>query len=178
MASRRAVFCVLSLSLNKESTKETRASNSVLMGKLNYPLPKNFACKILPIENKIFSGPNALKKPARLFSFTIFWWLPKGVVASAIFAQRNPKISLLLQAGDHFLLYSMPRFKANRGEKHIRFSASLAVLPPRAAGGESEIVFVEKSVEPGCVADSKKFCFFACVRLSCLQVSLTCKRKS
>ena len=48
--------------------KETRASNSVLMGKLNYPLPKNFASKILPIENKIFSGPNALKKPAKVLA--------------------------------------------------------------------------------------------------------------
>jgi len=52
-APRCTCFDVLSLSLNKERTKETRASNSVLMGKLNYPLPKNFASKILPIENKI-----------------------------------------------------------------------------------------------------------------------------
>ena len=64
---RRALICTgmdaISLSLNKEMAKETRASNSVLMGKFRYPLPKNFACKILPIENKIFSGPNALKNP-------------------------------------------------------------------------------------------------------------------
>jgi hypothetical protein len=74
-APRCAGTDAISLSLNKEMAKETRASNSVLMGKLNYPLPKNFACKILPIENKIFSGPNALKKPARLFAICdyLFW---------------------------------------------------------------------------------------------------------
>ncbi|MBE6660433.1 MAG: hypothetical protein E7605_03420 [Ruminococcaceae bacterium] len=85
---------------------------------------------------------------------------------------------MLLQAGDRFLLYSVPRYKLLH-EKNIKvYSASLAALPSRAAGEERKIVFVEKSIEPGCVADSKKFCFFACVRLSCLQVSLTCKRKS
>ena len=54
----RALICtdfyVHSLSSDKERTKKTtRVSNSVLMGKLNCPLPKNFASKILPIERKI-----------------------------------------------------------------------------------------------------------------------------
>jgi len=50
-------FDVHSLSSDKERTKKTtRVSNSVLMGKLNYPLPKNFASKILPIERKISFG--------------------------------------------------------------------------------------------------------------------------
>jgi len=63
-------------------------------------------------------GSNTPWHPARLVALVIFWWLPKGVIASAIFAQRNPKISLLLQAGYRFSLYSVPLFKANRGE-HI-----------------------------------------------------------
>jgi len=72
-------------------------------------------------------GSNTPWHPARLFSFTIFWWLPKGVIASAIFAQRNPKISLLLQAGYRFPLHSVPRFKVLH-EKNIKvYSASLAV---------------------------------------------------
>ena len=97
--------------------------------------------------------------PARLVALAIFWWLPKGVVASAIFAQRNPKIPLLLQAGYRFLLYSVPRFK-EKDEKNIKvYPASLAILPPRAAGGESKSVFVKKLVEPGCVADGKSLCF-------------------
>ncbi|MBQ7397670.1 MAG: hypothetical protein IJW09_02445 [Clostridia bacterium] len=66
-------------------------------------------------------GSNTPWHPARLVALAIFWWLPKGVIASAIFAQRNPKISLLLQAGYHFFLHSVPLFKAKRGEKHIGF---------------------------------------------------------
>jgi len=91
-------------------------------------------------------------------------------VASAIFAQRNPKIPLLLQAGYRFLLYSVPRCK-EKDEKNIYiFSASLDGMLPRAAGGKSKSVFVNKLVELGCVADSKSFFCFACVRLPCLQV--------
>jgi len=112
-------------------------------------------------------GLNALWIPAKLVSLAIFWWLPKGVVASAIFAQRNPKISLLLQAGYHFLLHSVPRCK-EKGKKNIRvYTASHAALPPRAAGEGSKNAFVKKVVELGCVAVGKKFCFLACVRLSC-----------
>ena len=130
------------------------------------------------VAKKETQGPNALKKLARLAAFAIFWWLPKGVVASAIFAQRNPKIPLLLQAGYRFLLYSVPRYKLLH-EKNIKvYSASLAALPSRAAGKERKIVFVEKSIELGCVADSKKFCFFACVRLSCWRFYLKRQRKS
>jgi len=71
-------FCVHSLSSDKERTKKTtRASNSVLMGKLNYPLPKNFACKILPIENKIFLGLMPLRTPQNfsLWHICRSWWL-------------------------------------------------------------------------------------------------------
>ncbi|MBR2622103.1 MAG: hypothetical protein IKC97_06975 [Clostridia bacterium] len=70
-------------------------------------------------------GPNALKKPARFFAFAIFWWLPKGVVASATFAQRNPKIPLLLQAGYRFLLHSAPRCKEHQEKNTYDFYASL-----------------------------------------------------
>ena len=53
-APRCAGSDVHSFSFEKERTKKaTRVSNSVLMGKLNCPLPKNFASKILPVENYI-----------------------------------------------------------------------------------------------------------------------------
>ena len=51
----------------------------------------------------------------------------------------------------------VPRFK-REDEKDIRvYSATLAMRLPRAAGRGSEIVFVEKLVEPGCVAVGKGF---------------------
>jgi len=63
-------------------------------------------------------------------------------VASAIFAQRNPKIPLLLQAGYRFPLYSVPRYK-EKDEKNIKvYPASLAALPPRAAGGGRKSFFL------------------------------------
>jgi hypothetical protein len=69
-------------------------------------------------RRKDTKGLGALWIPARLVAFSIFWWLPKGVLASAAFAQQNPKISLLLQAGDCLSLHSAPRFIAHQ-EKNI-----------------------------------------------------------
>ncbi|MBQ7397443.1 MAG: hypothetical protein IJW09_01295 [Clostridia bacterium] len=92
-------------------------------------------------ERKGTKGSNTPWIPAKLVSLAIFWWLPKGVVASAIFAQRNPKISLLLQAGYHFLLHSVPRCK-EKNKKNIRvYTASHAALPSRAVGGERKSFF-------------------------------------
>jgi hypothetical protein len=46
-----------------------------------------------------------------------------------------------LQAGDRFLLYSVPRYKLLH-EKNIKvYSASLDALPSRAAGVETTFVF-------------------------------------
>jgi len=122
-------------------------------------------------------GLNALWIPAKLVSLAIFWWLPKGVVASAIFAQRNPKISLLLQAGYHFLLHSVPRCK-EKGKKNIRvYTASHAALPPRAAGEGSKNAFVKKVVELGCVADGKSLCFRSSRVFSRWHFYLKCQHK-
>jgi hypothetical protein len=85
-----------------------------------------FAVRFMPIlclvaknrRRKDTKGPNALWIPARLVAFSIFWWLPKGIVASAAFAQQNPKILLLLRAGYRIPLHSAPRCKANQ-EKDI-----------------------------------------------------------
>ena len=48
---RSAAFVFILSHSRKNEPRITRVSNSVLMGKLNYPLPKNFASKILPIDN-------------------------------------------------------------------------------------------------------------------------------
>ena len=39
------------------------------------------------------------------------------------------------------------------------FYSSPAILPPRAAGGESKIVFIENFAYTGRVAGGKNFCF-------------------
>gem|GEM_PF-2332848 len=65
-------------------------------------------------------GPNAPWNSAELVSFAIFWWLPKGVLASAKFASAEPKLRLLLRASYLFSLHAAPRFKANQ-EKDICF---------------------------------------------------------
>ena len=39
------------------------------------------------------------------------------------------------------------------------FYASPAILPPRAAGGDGNVDFVEKIVEPGDVVNSEGVCF-------------------
>ena len=57
------------------------------------------------VAKKRAKGLNALWEPARLVAFAIFWWLPKGVVMSAAFAQQNQNILLLLQAGEDISLY-------------------------------------------------------------------------
>ena len=48
--ARCAVLMFILSHSRKNEPRITRVSNSVLMGKLNCPLPKNFASKILPIE--------------------------------------------------------------------------------------------------------------------------------
>ncbi|MBR2622107.1 MAG: hypothetical protein IKC97_06995 [Clostridia bacterium] len=53
-------------------------------------------------------------------------------------------------------LQSAPR------EKHLRLLCISRRQLPRAAGEGSEIVFVKKLVELGCVADGNNFCLLAC----------------
>ncbi|MBQ7398278.1 MAG: hypothetical protein IJW09_05580 [Clostridia bacterium] len=105
-----------------------------------------------------------------------------------------------MQAGYRFLLYSVPRYKLLH-EKNIKvYSASLAALPSRAAGGgrksffflgrgwrldspfwrqaQKKIVFVNRLVELGVRSSWQKLLLLRLRASSCLQVSLTCKRKS
>ncbi|MBQ7397439.1 MAG: hypothetical protein IJW09_01275, partial [Clostridia bacterium] len=64
-------------------------------------------------------------------------------------------------------------------EKVFSFSVGAGASTARFGGRRRrQDVFDKKLVGQGCVADGKSLCFCACVPLSCLQVSLTCKRKS
>jgi hypothetical protein len=71
------------------------------------------------VAKKGAKGPNALWIPAKSCSFTIFWWLPKGVLVSANFASANPKICFLLQAGYYLSFHTAPRFNVDQ-EKNIK----------------------------------------------------------
>ena len=51
---------------------------------------------------------------------------------------------------------ALPRYKDNDEIDINGFHAMLQLLPPRAAGEESKIVFVDNSAEPRCVARDKK----------------------
>ena len=123
--------------------KETRASNSVLMGRLNYPLPKNFASKILPIENKIFSGPNALKNPAKPLALA---YLPLVVARWREMHKKticfSPKLSLKsgtergIQGGTPWFLFlvtslwndkEVTSIPAQRGASAVRASVEKVV---------------------------------------------------
>jgi hypothetical protein len=65
-------------------------------------------------ERKDAKGFNTLWEPAKFVCWAVFWWLPKGVVASAIFAQQNPKILLLLQAGEYVSLHTSAALSARQ----------------------------------------------------------------
>jgi hypothetical protein len=79
-------------------------------------------------ERKGTKGFNTLWDPARLVSWVVFWWLPKGVVASARFAQQNQNILLLLQSNRFCLsLFELGRVAGSKGS-HFCFLRATSVF--------------------------------------------------
>ena len=133
----RFAFYVLSLLLNKESTKENQ-----LKGLMPLRNPQDFSLSLS------FGGYQKA-----------FWHLQ-------ILRQR---IKDPFPAPSRLSSLASLRAALQRAsrEKHIRCLYVSRRQSPRAAGEGSEIVFVKKLVELGCVADGNSFCFLACVQLSC-----------